>query len=44
MVENFIRAERIGNWYLHFVSISQMLNLFAATGNVNYAKSARMYL
>ena len=44
IVKNFIRAEITGNWHLHLVSASQMLNLFAATGHVNYAKSARMYL
>ena len=36
----FIRAERSGNWSLHLVAITRMLNLFAATG----AKSARLYL
>ena len=41
-VKNFIRAGRTGNWHLHLVSTSQMLNLFTATGHVNYAKSTRM--
>ena len=41
----FIRAERIGNWSLHLVAVTNMLNLFAATGHIiNYAKSARFYL
>ena len=44
IVKNFIRAERTGNWHLHLVSTSQMLNRFATKGHVNYAKSARMYL
>ena len=44
VVKNFIRAERTGKWHLHLVSTSQMLNLLSATGHVNYAKSARMYL
>ena len=29
---------------IYIVSTSQMLNLFAATGYVNYANGARMYL
>ena len=40
----FIRAERTGNWCLHLVAVGKMLNLFAATGHINYAKSARLYL
>ena len=40
----FIRAERTGNWKLHLVAIKRMINLFAATGHMNYAKSARLYL
>jgi len=33
----FIQAERTGNWNLHLIAIEQMLNLFAATGHLNYA-------
>ena len=40
----FIRAERTGNWSLHLVAVINMMNLFAATGHVNYAKSSRLYL
>lgn len=40
----FIRAERTGNWNLHLVAVEEMLNLFAATGHINYAKSSRLYL
>ena len=40
----FIRAERSGNWSLHLVAVTRMLNLFAATGHINYAKSTRVYL
>jgi hypothetical protein len=39
-----ICAERTGDWTLHLVSVSRMLNLFAATGHNNYAKCARLYL
>ena len=40
----FIRAVRTAHWELHLFSISKMLNLFAATGHVHYAKSSRVYL
>ena len=40
----FIRAERTGNWSLHLQSMSNMINLFAATGHVNHAKCARLHL
>lgn len=40
----FIRAERTGNWSLHLLAVTKMLNLFAATGHINYAKSARFYV
>ena len=39
-----IRAERTGDWNMHLVAVSKMLNLFAATGHCHYAKSARLYL
>ena len=44
VVKLFIAAERIGNWQNHLESTAQMLNLFAATGHINYAKSTRLYL
>ena len=40
----FIRAERTSDFRLHLHSVSEMLNLFAATGHANYAKSGRLYL
>ena len=40
----FIAAERSSNWELHLYAVSKMLNIFAATGRGNYAKSARLYL
>ncbi|XP_065911780.1 uncharacterized protein [Dysidea avara] len=40
----FVLAERTGNWNLHLIATEQMLNLFAATGHINYAKSSRLYL
>ena len=44
VVKVFITAERTGDWPLHLVAIERMLNLFAATGHIHYAKSARLYL
>ena len=41
---NFIRASRTCDWKLHLQAISKMTNLYAATGHINYAKSARIYL
>lgn len=40
----FIWSERTANWHLHLVAVGKMLNLFAATGHINYAKSSRLYL
>ena len=40
----FIRAERIGDWNTHLIASLKMLNLFASTGHINYAKSTRLYL
>ena len=40
----FIHGERTGNWNMHLVAVGKMLNLFAATGHINYAKSSRLYL
>ena len=39
----FIRAERTGNWNLHLVVVSKMINSFVATAHVHYAKRARLY-
>ena len=44
VVKLFIRSERMGSWHDHLVAATQMLNLFAATGHYNYAKSTRLYL
>ena len=41
IVKQFILAERTSNWPLHVQVTQDMLNLFAATGHFNYAKSAR---
>ena len=44
IVQDFIRAERTNDWNLHITTTNAMLNLFAATGHNNYAKSCRLYL
>ena len=38
------RAESNGDWKGHLAANGQILNLFAATGHINYAKSAKLYL
>ena len=44
IIKQYIRAERMANWKLHLSTVRKMLNLFAATGHIHYAKSARFYL
>ena len=44
ILRKFIRAERLGNWYLHLEAVSEMLPYLAASGHSLYAKSARNYL
>ena len=41
---NFIRAERLGNWYLHLEAVSEMLPYLASSGHSLYAKSASIYI
>ena len=43
-VKLFLRAERTSNWSLHVTAMTRMLNLFAATGHLKYAKCARLYV
>lgn len=44
IAREFIRAERTSDWPLHVIATKSMLNLFAATGHNNYAKTCRLYL
>ena len=44
IIKMFIRAERTGNWNMHLNAAQKMLNLFAATGHMNYAKNTQLYL
>ena len=40
----YIKAKRIRNWTMHLECTCKVLNLFAGTGIVNCAKSARLYV
>ena len=44
VVQMFIEAERTHNWLQHVHATKLMLNLYAATGHNNYAKTCRLYL
>ena len=44
VLKQSIRAECSGNSDLHLYALEKMLNLFAATGRLNYAKNARLHL
>jgi hypothetical protein len=40
----FICASHSGDWNLYLITLNKMLNLFAGTGHIYYAKSTRLYL
>ena len=42
VLKKFIITERTSNWSLHLHSTTDILNLFAASGHLNYAKRARL--
>ena len=44
ITKRFIFAERTCNWLMHIEYTTEMLNLFASSGHINYAKSARLYI
>ena len=44
IVQEFIRAERTNNWEAHIEITKSILNLYAATGHNNYAKTGRLYI
>ena len=44
IVQTFVRVERTSNWSLHIAATKSMLNLLAATGHNNYAKTSRICL
>ena len=44
IIRNYIRAARTSDWNLYLITLEKMIDVFAATGRINYAKSARIYL
>ena len=44
ILKQYICAARSGDWEYSLFSLNKMINLFSATGHINYAKSARLYL
>ena len=44
VAKEFIYAGRTSNWNMHLNALSKMVNLFAATGHINYAKRVRLFL
>ena len=44
ILKQSIREERSGNSDFHLYALEKMLNLFAATGRLSYAKNARLHL
>ena len=44
IVNDFMYAEKTGDWELHLKTVERMLPFFHATGHFPYAKSAQLYL
>ena len=44
IIKDFICCERLGMWDGHLNAVTALLNLFAATCHIQYAKSARLYV
>ena len=44
VIKDYIQCEKTGDWEGHLRVVSKLLNLFAASGHINYAKSGRLYL
>ena len=44
IIKDFIRCKRTCDWEGHLTVVECLLNFFAASGHINYAKSARLYL
>ena len=44
IIKDFICCERLGMWDGHLNAVTALLNLFAATCHIHYAKSARLYV
>ena len=44
IIKLFVLAERSGDWKLHLYCVQRMLPFFHASGHLNYARSAHVYL
>ena len=44
IVKEYIPSDRTCNWALHLHTVQKMMNLFAASGHINYAKCSRLYV
>ena len=44
IIKDFICCERLGMWDGHLNAVTALLNLFAATCHIHYAKSASLYV
>ena len=44
VIKDFILAERMKSWTDHLNACTKLLNLLAASGHLNYAKSLRLYV
>ena len=44
ILKQYVLAEKTSNRYLHIQSMKSILNLFAASGHIHYAKSALIYI
>ena len=44
IAKEFVKAESNGDWDGYLAFLGKILNLFAATGHISYAKCARLYL
>ena len=44
IIKEFIYCKRLGLWDGYLSAVTKLLNLFAATGNIHYVRSARLYV
>ena len=44
IVKEYVLSERTCNWTLHLHTVRKMMNLFAASRHINYAKCSRHYV
>ena len=42
LLKQYIVAKITSNWFLHIQTMKSMLNLFAASGHIHYARSTRI--